>query len=87
MSEVLICPVCGKPLKKTEKSFICEKGHFFDIAKEGYVNGVQVKYSTDGDCSISFCNPRITLRGLEYLQENSLMKKAAQLAKGIAEIL
>ena len=43
--------------------------------------------STDGDCSISFCNPRITLRGLEYLQENSLMKKAAQLAKGIAEIL
>ena len=38
MSEVLICPVCGKPLKKTEKSFICEKGHVFDIAKEGYVN-------------------------------------------------
>ena len=32
-------------------------------------------------------NPRITLRGLEYLQENALMKKAAQLAKGIAEIL
>lgn len=57
------------------------------LAKEGYVNGVQVKYSTDGDCSISFCNPRITLRGLEYLQENALMKKAAQLAKGIAEIL
>ena len=28
------------------------------LAKEGYVNGVQVKYSTDGDCSISFCNPR-----------------------------
>lgn len=57
------------------------------LAKEGYVDGVQVKYSTDGDCSISFCNPRITLRGLEYLQENALMKKAAQLAKGIAEIL
>ena len=45
------------------------------LAKEGYVD---VEPSR---------NPRITLRGLEYLQENALMKKAAQLAKGIAEIL
>ena len=45
------------------------------LAKAGYV-----------DVELSR-NPRITLRGLEYLQENALMKKAAQLAKGIAEIL
>lgn len=30
---------------------------------------------------------RITLKGLEYLEENSLMRKAANLAKGIAEVL
>lgn len=30
---------------------------------------------------------RITLKGLEYLEENSLMQKAARLAKGIAEVL
>ena len=33
-----ICPVCKKPLVKNEKSYICESGHNFDIAKSGYVN-------------------------------------------------
>ena len=28
-----ICPVCKKPLVKNEKSYICENGHNFDIAK------------------------------------------------------
>ena len=31
--------------------------------------------------------PHITLQGLEYLQENSLMKKAAAFAKGVKEIV
>lgn len=31
--------------------------------------------------------PEITLKGLEYLQENSMMKKAANLAKGVREML
>lgn len=30
---------------------------------------------------------RITLKGLEYLEENSLMRKASNFAKGIAEVL
>lgn len=34
----LICPVCGKSLKKNDRSFMCEKKHCFDISKEGYVN-------------------------------------------------
>ncbi len=34
----IICPVCGKELKKENKSYKCEKGHCFDEAKEGYVN-------------------------------------------------
>ncbi len=33
-----ICPVCRTGLLKTEKTYICEKGHSFDIAKKGYVN-------------------------------------------------
>ncbi len=36
---------------------------------------------------MSIVAPRITLKGLEYLQENPLMEKAADLAKGIAEII
>ena len=44
------------------------------LLKNGYVEGFQgIQY--------------ITLKGLEYLEENSLMQKAARLAKGIAEVL
>ena len=34
----LSCPVCKSDLMKEEKCLKCEKGHSFDIAKEGYVN-------------------------------------------------
>lgn len=33
-----ICPVCRTGLLKTEKTYVCENGHSFDIAKKGYVN-------------------------------------------------
>ena len=35
---VLICPVCGMPLSKEDRTLCCENRHSFDIAKEGYVN-------------------------------------------------
>lgn len=57
------------------------------LAAEGYISGLTVKRSLDGATSLSVASPRITLKGLEYLQENSLMRKAADIAKGIAEIL
>ena len=34
----LICPVCGGGLTASERVLRCEKGHSFDLAKEGYVN-------------------------------------------------
>ncbi len=33
-----ICPVCRTGLLKNEKTYICQNGHSFDIAKKGYVN-------------------------------------------------
>ena len=57
------------------------------LVREGYIDGMTVKRSTDGNVTISNPHPRITLRGLEYLQENSAMQKAARLAKGIDEIV
>ena len=43
----LICPVCGKPLEKSDRSYVCENRHSFDIARQGYVNllTVQQKHS------------------------------------------
>ncbi|MBR2283626.1 MAG: methyltransferase domain-containing protein [Ruminococcus sp.] len=35
---IFICPVCGKKLGISGKSYICGGGHCFDIAKSGYVN-------------------------------------------------
>ena len=59
------------------------------LLKNGYVEGFQViQYIGDTTPSIEGLEGiRITLKGLEYLEENSLMQKAARLAKGIAEVL
>ena len=34
----LICPLCGGVLQNREKSYLCPRGHCFDIARSGYVN-------------------------------------------------
>lgn len=57
------------------------------LTAEGYIDGMSLKRTLDGDVVLSVSNPRITLKGLEYLQENSLMKKAADIAKGIADFI
>lgn len=53
------------------------------LADNGYVSGIRIKWSADGEASVSLERIRITLKGLEYLQENSMMQKAAMMAKGI----
>ena len=57
------------------------------LVKEGYIVGIGVKRSAGGDVCLSISDIRITMKGLEYLQENSLMQKAANVVKGIAEII
>lgn len=43
----LICPICGGPLQKQQRQYVCENRHSFDIARQGYVNllPVQQKHS------------------------------------------
>ena len=57
------------------------------LVREGYVDGIGIRRSVDGEVAIPVSSPRITLKGLEYLKENSLMQKAADVAKGIAEMI
>jgi len=57
------------------------------IIDDGHVKGVSIRFGADGYAVISISNPRITTKGLEYLVENSLMRKAARLVKGIREVL
>jgi 23S rRNA (guanine745-N1)-methyltransferase len=35
---MLICPVCRDPLRSLEGRVACDRGHSFDVAREGYVN-------------------------------------------------
>lgn len=54
----------------------------------GYIEGVKIWSSMGSEYPRAFLiRPEITLKGLEYLEENSLMKKAANMAKGIAEVI
>lgn len=38
MTSLLCCPICGAPLERAERSYVCPKRHCYDVAKEGYVN-------------------------------------------------
>ena len=38
MGQILSCPVCGEALVREDKRYVCQSGHSFDIARQGYVN-------------------------------------------------
>lgn len=57
------------------------------MADVGYIKGVQITKNITGETQIDAEEVRITLKGLEYLQENSIMRKMYQTAKGIKEII
>ncbi len=40
----LACPIDGVKLEQIDKQFICENGHSFDIARQGYVNLLPVQH-------------------------------------------
>jgi len=53
----------------------------------GYIKGVVIKEYADGEIRIIDNGIRITLKGLEYLQENGIMQRMYNAAKGIKEIV
>lgn len=64
--QVLMCPVCRQSLNLTERTWRCEQGHSYDVAKQGYVNlhVVQHKHSKNpGDTPESVDARRAFLQG------------------------
>ena len=54
------------------------------LLNEGYISGGETWNTMDcGYPKVALTRPELTLKGLEYLEENSLMRKAADLSKGI----
>ena len=56
------------------------------MAGVGYIKVVKVYKDIMGETCVDAEDVRITLKGLEYLQENSMMRKIYQTLKGIKEI-
>ena len=83
----LICPICGKQLNKAERQLLCENGHSFDIARQGYVNllTVQQKHSLNpGDTREQVLSRREFLEAGHYAPiADTLCRTALELgAKG-----
>lgn len=61
--------------------------HYLEMMSDvGLINGIEFKTYVDGSTEVMNKGIRITLKGLEYLTENSIMKrmyKAAETAKNI----
>lgn len=64
--------------------------YYFSIIKElsehGYVKGFRFLETKDYDLVIAD-NPRITMEGVEFLEENSKMHKAAKFLKEIKAVI
>lgn len=57
------------------------------MADVGYIKGVTFRANVLGETVANAKNIRITLKGLEYLQENSIMRKLYNAANGVVDII
>lgn len=58
------------------------------LSDEGYVEDLYVRIGVDGHISFGAGpRPRITLKGLEYLEDNTMMKKAYRVIKDFSDII
>ncbi len=57
------------------------------LADAGYIKGVSLKRYSDGELQVNIDEIRITLKGLEYLSENTIMQRMYKAAKGITDLI
>lgn len=58
-----------------------------DLLEEGYVKGFKVIGTKTGRCILSLEDIAITMKGIEYLQDNSKMKQVYNVLKGIKDVV
>ena len=57
------------------------------LSDDGYIKGIQVIKNIGGNVEVYATDPKITLKGLEYLSENTMMKRMQKAAKGIVDLI
>lgn len=90
---------CLKNGKQPNTNLITDDSRFFPIGKEyftylienlvddGYIKNVKVARYDDEVSVFITDDIQITPKGIEYLQENSMMKKMAKAITNIAELI
>ena len=74
--------ITPKKLKVSDERF----ARYIEMMQDvGYIKGADMYIDTAGYTHVEYSDMRITLKGLEYLQENSIMRKIYKIAKGIKE--
>lgn len=59
-----------------------------ELVEDGYIAGVVlVPIMGSRTKKVKLVKPYLTLKGMEFLEENSMMRKVADIAKGIADIV
>lgn len=72
---MLICPVCSGELVLLGRTMKCEKGHCFDLAKEGYVNLLRSSRSGDlmgDDKASAHCRRDFLNKGYYHVLKDTL---------------
>lgn len=83
-------PKCDTEKVNSEQLGVSEErfARYIEMMEDvGYIKGAQVKRNIYGELIIDCSDMRITLKGLEYLQENSIMQRLYKAAKGIKELV
>lgn len=57
------------------------------LVDAGYLTGIEFEEDITGSIIIKADNPLITIKGLEYLSENTIMQRIYKSLKGIKEIV
>ncbi len=84
MEEADMDRICPQTLGISEERW---KKYMEMLVDAGYIKGVSIKKYTDGQMIVSIEDIRITLKGLEYLSENTIMQRMYKAAKGIADLI
>ena len=84
---------CMKSGEEPRQSMLASDGEMLDIDRQywarilkelsdhGYVEGVSVRATWEGELLVRINHPTVTMEGVEFLQENSMMRKALEFLK------
>ena len=77
-------PIKAESLGLTEERW---KALMLMLYKEGYIEGLSFKQYVGEESVMRVEKVKITLKGLEYLEENSLMQKIKNAAMDVVDII